>query len=113
MIYHPDLSAIKYIGENGYKFDRIGRPYLDCTNGDIFIVSRRYADIAAKKYNNLFEKCEINDSAKEAPAEDEVVNEDMTKEEIEEAGKEAGIDLDKRKSKANMIADLQAHIDGN
>lgn len=39
--------------------------------------------------------------------------EDMTKVEIDEYGKEVGIELDRRKTKANMIKDLTEFLDGN
>ena len=35
----------------------------------------------------------------------------MTKAEIEAVGRENGIELDRRKTKANMISELEAHID--
>lgn len=63
---------------------------------------------AAEEVEDVVEVME--DFAKETPAELQAKLEKMTKVQIEEHGREHGIELDKRKTKANMIKDFMGHV---
>lgn len=61
IILTEDQVAIKYIGKGPYKFDRIGRPYLNCEEtGDIFIVTKHFGHRATTRYKDNFETIDIS-----------------------------------------------------
>lgn len=49
---------------------------------------------------------DINEEIKIQPPQENKSLDDMTKQELEDFGREVGVELDKRKSKNNMIKDL-------